>query len=139
MADPISSDNKRYEQARIQQERANDRQLKVLKYKNKMEVDRSVAFSSDQKDKLDKDYDVALTTQQAQHEAKLNEVREQNMQALEAARSDGEEELSKVKARYAEQISRYKDQNEKHLEAMRRDYQKQEVNITSRAEKKGIT
>lgn len=120
MADPIRTQTLAYENAKNLSQTKNDRDMKELREKHKLDVERLQSHGDDVKTNLSKDYEVQLSLQKEAYEEKLNEVRSQNEKALNEARTSGESEVTKTKAHYAEILNKYKDANDKQVEETRR-------------------
>lgn len=119
MADPIRSQNLAYENAKNLSALKNERDMKELREKQKLDVERLQSHGEDTRAHVSRDYEVQLSTQKDAYEEKLAAVRAQNEKALAEARAQGEEEATRTKNRYAEQVNKYRETSEKQIEEMR--------------------
>ena len=116
--DSLQTQSLRNDQARMQLEHQNDKTLKELTEKNKLELERVVQHHEAVKADLEKAYDIDLSTSTDQHEKRLAEIHMSQAKQLEDEKARGEAEVDKARARYHEQIAKYRENSEKALSDM---------------------
>lgn len=122
MVDSIRTENLRIEQAKLQLEHQQERDLKELREKHHNELERMIEGQKLVKDDLEKAYEVNISTTRDDHEKKLSEVRASNSKMIEDEKMKGDEEVEKTRSRYQEQIAHYRENSEKALEDLRRKH-----------------
>ena len=113
MADGIRTENLKYDQHKMQLEAQQERQLKDLREKQRVEIEKTMNHHGVVKRDLEKAYQLELSNTREEHAHRLDGIRKTNAKALAEENANGQAEVDKAQARYQEQIARYKQNSEK--------------------------
>lgn len=139
MADSIRTENLKFDQYKMQLEAQQEKQLKDLRDKQRIELEKTMDHYTAVKQDIEKAYQIELSNTQDEHQQRLTDLRKANAKAQAEEKANGEAEVDKTRARYQEQIARYKENSEKMIEDVRKEADTSANNIRMRAKERSMS
>lgn len=134
----LASDEFKLRSYRDQLEVRHEQALKDQEMKHAEEITELLTFQKNQKDQLEKDFDVQISSEAEQLQNQLYTIRNRNQASLEEEQQKGEIELNKAKTINQQRVEEYRKNSEAQLDALRKQLQASTEELHEKARRTAV-